>query len=419
MFFDHAKIFVQGGKGGNGSNAFRREKFVPFGGPAGGNGGRGAHVILRVDSQHNTLLQFKKKKHFKAPSGVNGAGKSQHGARGEDMIISVPPGTVVRDAETNAVLADLIKPDQEFIVAHGGLGGRGNITFKTSTRQAPRIAEKGLPGEERWVVLELKLIADVGIIGVPNAGKSTLLSSVTAAKPKIANYPFTTLQPNLGVVVVGDRDFVMADIPGLIEGAHEGAGLGHRFLRHVERTRLLIHLLDGASADPIAEFDKINEELALFNPALADKPQIIALNKKDLPDAHKYWDAVQAKAAERGEEVIFISAVTQDGVLNLMRLVAAKLETLPQIAPIEPETPVFTITEEDALFTLEKRPDGFHVEGEGVTKLVVQTYWELDNAVDRAQQQLESMGVLEALRKAGVKAGDTVFLADMELEWMW
>lgn len=419
MFFDHAKIFVQGGKGGNGSSAFRREKYVPHGGPAGGNGGRGAHVILRVDSQYNTLLQFKKKRHFKAPAGIHGAGKKQHGARGVDMIVPVPPGTVVREAETNAVLADLIKPDQEFIVAHGGSGGRGNVAFKTSTRQAPRIAERGLPGEERWVVLELKLIADVGIIGVPNAGKSTLLSSVTAAKPKIANYPFTTLQPNLGVVIVDNRDFVMADIPGLIEGAHDGAGLGHRFLRHVERTRLLIHLLNGASPDPIAEFDKINEELALFNPVLADKPQIIALNKKDLPDAHEHWAAVQAKAAKRGEDVIFVSAATQDGVLNLMRMVADKLKTLPQVAPIEPETPVFTLTEEDALFTLEKRADGFHVEGEGVAKLVAQTYWSLDNAVDRAQQQLESMGVLEALRIAGAKAGDTVFLADLELEWMW
>jgi len=419
MFFDQVKIFVQGGHGGNGSSAFRREKYVPYGGPAGGSGGRGGHVILKVDAQYNTLVQFKRKKHFKAPVGVHGRGKSQHGAIGNDLIVPVPPGTVVRDAETNAILADLVEPGQTFVVARGGIGGRGNIAFKTSTRQAPRLAERGLPGEERWVILELKLIADVGIVGVPNAGKSTLLASVTAAKPKIANYPFTTLQPNLGVVLVDDRDFVMADIPGLIEGAHEGARLGHHFLRHVERTRLLIHVLDGLSPDPLAEFEKINDELRLFNPLLAEKPQILVLNKKDIPTAADHWDAVQQKAEELGIPARFISAATQDGVRDLMRLVAAQLAELPEVAPVTPDVPVFTLEGDDAAFTVTKQPDGYHVDGTGVQRLVSQTYWDMHEAVERAQLQLEAMGVLAALREAGVQAGDTVFLADMELEWMW
>ena len=419
MFFDHAKIFVQGGRGGNGASAFRREKYVPYGGPAGGSGGRGGHVILRVDPQYNTLLQFKRKKHFKARPGEHGRGKNRQGGQGEDLIVPVPPGTVVRDAETGALLADLVEPGQTFVVAHGGIGGRGNVAFKTSTRQAPRLAERGLPGEERWIILELKLIADVGIIGMPNAGKSTLLASVTAAKPKIANYPFTTLQPNLGVVEVDSRDFVMADIPGLIEGAHEGAGLGHQFLRHVERTRLLVHMLDGTSADPLADFDTINAELRLFNPALAEKMQILVLNKKDVPSAAEHWDAVQAKAAELDFPARFVSAATQDGVRDLMRLVAEKLAELPAPEPLTPDVPVFTLNESESEFTVERRPDGYHVEGVGVRRLVAQTYWDMPEAVERAQLQLETMGVLAALREAGVQAGDTVFLADMELEWVW
>ncbi len=420
MFFDQAKIYVQGGKGGNGISAFRREKFVPYGGPAGGSGGRGGHVIFQVDPQYNTLVRFKRQIHFKARPGEHGRNKNQQGANGQDLIVPVPPGTVVRSAETNAVLADLVEPGQTFVVARGGNGGRGNAAFKTATRQSPRVAERGLPGEERWVVLELKLIADVGIVGVPNAGKSTLLASVTAARPKIANYPFTTLQPNLGVVVIDGRDFVLADIPGLVEGAHEGVGLGHQFLRHVERTRLLIHLLDGASADPLAEFEQINDELRLFNPALAQKPQILVLNKQDLPTAHNHWPAVQEKA--RAEEIpaMFISAATQTGVTDLMRLVADKLNTIPLAAPTAtPETPTFTLPAEETTFTVEKRTDGFHVEGPGVFKIVAQTYWNVDEAVERAQLQLEQLGVLAALRRAGVQAGDTVYLADMELEWMW
>lgn len=419
MFFDQVKIHVKGGRGGNGASAFRREKFVPRGGPSGGHGGRGGHIIFQVDPDLNTLIRFKNQIHFRAENGTHGGGKNQRGAEGRDMLVPVPPGTMVRDADTGALLADLIKPDDQFIAANGGRGGRGNSAFKSSVRQAPRMAERGLDGEERWLVLELKLIADAGIVGLPNAGKSTLLASVTAAQPKIADYPFTTLQPNLGVVVVDHRDFVLADIPGLIEGAHSGAGLGHQFLRHVERTRLLIHLLDGASPDPVADLHQINEELTLYNPILAEKPQLIVLNKHDLPDAHTHWPNVQTEAEALGYPAYFVSAATQHGVRALMGEV---LQTLDELPPIEPTpldaVPVFTLDDE-ARFEIDIREDGYHVTGTAVAELVAQTYWNMEEAVLRAQGQLKQMGVLDALREAGVEAGDTVFLADLEMEWMW
>ncbi len=421
MLFDQAKIYVKGGDGGQGSNAFRREKFVAHGGPAGGNGGRGGHVILKVDPQLNTLVHFKRKVHFKAERGLNGGNKNQQGANGSDLIVSVPPGTVVRQDETDDILADLVEPAQECIIATGGRGGRGNTVFKSSTNQAPHIFEKGLLGQERWLKLELKLIADVGIAGVPNAGKSTLLASVTAAKPKIADYPFTTLQPNLGVVLVGHRDFVMADIPGLIEGAAEGVGLGHQFLRHIERTRLLIHLLDGAADDPLSDFEKINEELHRYNPRLAEKPQIVVLNKHDLPMAHDAWPLVQMMAEEAGYEAYFVSAATQHGVNDLMDLVLRRLDTIPRMPLVEERdiVPVFTLDDDPEAFIVEKGPDGFYVQGSIITDLVAQTHWELSEAVQRAHLKLERLGVLDVLREAGVQVGDTVFLAEVELEWMW
>ena len=420
MFFDQVKIHVKGGDGGDGASAFRREKFVAQGGPSGGNGGRGGHIILQVDPQLNSLVHFRRRNRFVGERGKHGSGKDQHGAGGEDRIVLVPPGTIVRHADTNAVLKDLVEPGQEFIVANGGRGGRGNAAFRSSTRQAPRMAERGAAGQEVWVILELKLIADVGIIGVPNAGKSTLLASVTAAKPKIANYPFTTLQPNLGVVLVDDRDFVMADIPGLIEGAHEGVGLGHQFLRHVERTRLLIHLLDGASEDPLSEFDQINEELRLFNPLLADKPQIIVLNKHDLPSAQVHWPDIQARAAAMETTAFFISGATRTGVQDLMRYVLDQLETLPEATLlVEEETPVFTLGAEQEPFAVHEQDGAFYVSGTSIEQLVAQTYWDIDEAVEQVQYKLDGMGILEALREAGVQPGDTVFLADVELEWMW
>ncbi|MEM7031611.1 MAG: GTPase ObgE [Chloroflexota bacterium] len=420
MFFDQIKLHVQGGDGGNGASAFRREKFVAQGGPSGGNGGRGGHVVLKVDPQLNTLIHFRHRNRFKGDRGIHGGGKDQHGKAGADKIVSVPPGTIVRQADTEILLGDLVEPGQEFIVAQGGRGGRGNAAFKSSTRQAPRMAEKGAPGQALWIQLELKIIADVGIAGVPNAGKSTLLASVTAAKPKIANYPFTTLQPNLGVVLVDHRDFVMADIPGLIEGAHEGVGLGHQFLRHVERTRLLIHLLDGASADPLSEFDQINEELRLFNPTLAEKPQILVLNKHDLPFAHEHWPAVQERAAVLDLPVFFVSAASRHGVAELMGFVLTKIDELPEVGPlVEVETPVFTLESDSQAFEVETDEGVFYVSGSAIDHLVAQTYWDIDEAVQQAQFKLESMGVLPALREAGVEPGDTVFLGELELEWMW
>jgi GTP-binding protein len=420
MFFDEAKIFVKAGDGGNGVVAFRREKYVPHGGPAGGHGGNGGNVIVTVNPQLNTLIHFKKRSHFRAGPGSHGGGKNQTGARGEDVIIEVPPGTVLRAAENGALLADLTATEQQIVVAHGGRGGRGNTSFKSATNQAPRVAERGLPGEELWLTLELKLIADVGLIGMPNAGKSTLLAVLSAARPKIADYPFTTLEPNLGVIIREHRDLVLADIPGLIAGAHAGAGLGHQFLRHVERSRLLVHLLNGAAPDPLAEFEQINEELALFSPRLATKPQLVVLNKNDLPDTHRHWPAIEARAKELAWPVYQISAVTGEGLPALTAGLFDALAELPRETRLEfeaAEIPVFTLEPEP--FAIEKRDSGWRVTGPRIEQLARQTYWGVDEAVVRAYHILERIGVHDALRAAGVVPGDTVFLHDVELEWVW
>lgn len=419
MFFDEAKIFVKAGDGGDGVIAFRREKYVPRGGPAGGHGGKGGDVILEADPNLNTLIHFKHRSHFKAGRGEHGGGKNMTGANGEDLVIPVPLGTVAREAETGALVADLTEPGQRAVVAQGGRGGRGNTSFKSSTNQAPRIAERGLPGVELWLTLELKLIADVGIIGVPNAGKSTLLSVVSAARPKIADYPFTTLQPNLGVVVLDSRDMVLADIPGLIEGAHAGAGLGHQFLRHVERSRILLHLLNGAAPDPLADFDQINQELALFSPRLAEKPQLVVLNKIDLPEARAHWSAVKARARELGWPVHQISAVTGEGISELIAKLFEQLDQLPREELFAEEVPVFTLDQDPNFFEIEKRPDGWRVIGPRIEELAYQTRWDTEEGVMRAYRILERMGVHEALREAGVEPGDTVYLHNVELEWAW
>jgi GTP-binding protein len=419
MFFDEAKIYIKAGDGGDGLVAFRREKYVPYGGPAGGSGGKGGDVILEVDPGLNTLVHFKQRSHFKAANGERGGPKNMTGAAGQNEIIYVPPGTVARHAETRVLLADLTEPGQRAIVALGGKGGRGNTAFKSSTNQTPKVAERGLPGEELWLTLELKLIADVGIIGVPNAGKSTLLAVVSAARPKIADYPFTTLQPNLGVVVQDQRDFVLADIPGLIEGAHEGVGLGFQFLRHVERCRLLIHLLNGASANPLAEFEQINEELRLFSPQLATKPQLVVLNKVDLPDAASHWPAIQACAAKLGWPVYQVSAVTGQGVTQLMLAVVDQLDQLPREQLYAEEVPVFTLEQSPDFFEVAQMAAGWRVSGPRIKQLAAQTYWDNDEAIMRAYRILEKMGVHEALRQAGVEPGDTVYLEDVELEWAW
>ena len=417
MFFDEAKIYVKGGDGGNGCVSFRREKYVPFGGPNGGDGGKGGDVYLVVNPHLNTLVAFKRQRHFKAQRGGHGRGKNQTGRSGQDLVIEVPPGTVVRDAKTGEFIADLTEPGQKVLVARGGRGGRGNAAFATPTNQAPRIAERGEPGQERWLHLELKLIADVGIVGVPNAGKSTLLAAVSAARPKIADYPFTTLEPNLGVVALDEAtSFVMADIPGLIEGASRGAGLGHTFLRHIERTRLIVHLLDGASPNPLRDYETINEELALFDEKLAAKPQLVVLNKIDLPQAQAIWPAVKEAIEARGKPILSISALTGQGVREMLGRVAEMLKALPRKEVTLPEAKVLRPREEEA-FTIVREDGAWRVRGAKVERLAAMTNWDLDEAVQRFHRIITRMGVTMALREAGVQIGDTVRIGKVELEW--
>ena len=348
MLVDEAKIFVASGKGGDGIVAFRREKYVPRGGPSGGSGGRGGDVVLITDANLNTLYSFRKRVHFTAKPGGKGGSSNKTGANAEPLAVYVPPGTVVRDAETGGLIADLVGPEAQTTVAQGGRGGRGNALFKTAANQAPRMAEKGAPGIERWITLELKLIADVGLVGVPNAGKSTLLSVVSNAKPKIADYPFTTLEPNLGAVVYDNLDLVFADIPGLIEGAHLGVGLGHSFLRHVQRTRMIVHLLDGTAADPIADYNQIRAELALYDEKLAERPEIVVINKIDMPQAREYLELLREGLAARGiDSPLTISALTRENVDSLIQRVFSMAANLPretQVAPIE--TPLYELADE-------------------------------------------------------------------------
>jgi GTP-binding protein len=418
VFFDEVKIYVKAGDGGDGCVSFRREKYVPLGGPSGGDGGKGGDVYLVANPHLNTLISFKRRVHFKAKRGAHGRGKGQKGRQGEDVLVEVPPGTVVRDAETEEFIADLTQEGQRVLVAQGGRGGRGNAAFATSTNQAPRIAERGAPGQERWLYLELKLIADVGVVGVPNAGKSTLLSVVSAARPKIAAYPFTTLEPNLGVVALGDyTSFVMADIPGLIEGAHDGAGLGHDFLRHIERTRMIIHLLDGASADPLGDYESINDELALFDPALARKPQLVVLNKMDLPQTQALWPSIQKAMKAGGQRAMSISAVTGEGVKEMLCSVAEMLANLPTEEPATTEVKVFRPVEEDKALTVTWEDDAWQVQGAEVERVAAMTNWDLDEAVQRFQRIADAMGLKAALREAGVQLGDTVRIGEVELEW--
>jgi len=418
MFFDEAKIYVKSGDGGDGCIAFRREKFVPFGGPSGGNGGPGGSVYLVVDRNLNTLIYFRRKIHFKAERGGRGSSKNQQGGAGQDLFIPVPAGTVVYDADSGDALADLVEDAQQVVVARGGRGGRGNAVFASPTNQTPRLAEHGEPGQERWLRLELKLIADVGIVGVPNAGKSTLLSVVSAARPKIADYPFTTLEPNLGVVTIdGHHSFVLADVPGLIEGASQGAGLGLQFLRHVERTRLIIHLLDGAAQDPLADYAVINHELAEFSQQLATRPQIVVLTKMDLPDAQAWWPLVQEAMGERGVEAHAISAVTRQGVQGLMRRAFELLQSLPAAEPAGETVTVIRPAEDENAFRIEREGDGWRVRGVRAERVAAMTPFGVPEAAARFQRQLAAMGIIAALERAGVQPGDLVRIGEQELEW--
>ncbi len=420
MFFDQAKIHVQAGAGGNGIVAFRREKFMPKGGPAGGNGGRGGHVYVLADQNLNTLHAFRRRTHFRAKRGAHGGGNQKTGAAGDDLRISVPVGAIVRAAETDAVLADLTRDGQEALVARGGRGGRGNAAFKSGRNRAPRLAENGEVGEEGWLDLELKIVADAAIVGVPNAGKSTLLSVISEATPKIADYPFTTVVPNLGVADVSHIQIVFADIPGLLEGAHDGVGLGLDFLRHIERSRIVVHLLDGVSPDPLGDFEVINQEMALFNPALAERPQLIVLNKIDLPQAQKIWLRVQERLAEKGSPTLAISAVTGENVQRLLYQVKSLLDTLPPaIAPETPaELPALSPAEDETAFSIAHLEDNLWlVEGAAIARAAQMTNWDYYESGLRFQRILSAMGIADSLRAQGVQDGDRVQIGTVELVW--
>ena len=419
MFIDEAIITVHSGKGGDGAVHFRREKYVPRGGPDGGDGGRGGDVILEVLPTLNTLSRFRHERKFRAQDGLRGAKQNMTGRSAEDLVVQVAPGTLVFNDETSELLGDLVEPGQRLVVAKGGRGGRGNARFATSTNQVPRIAERGEPGHSLTLRLELKLIADVGIVGVPNAGKSTLLSAVTNARPKIAPYPFTTLEPNLGVADLDeDASLVLADIPGLIEGAHMGVGLGHDFLRHIQRTRVLIHLLDGLAEDPLLDLAQINSELALFDPQLGHKPQVIAVNKMDLEEVRQRWPSLQRKLKRRGHTPIAISAVSGENTRELLfRAFRLLAEFEPSSLDEGAALPVYRLQADPRDFTIEREPDGWRVSGASIERAAAMTYWEHDQSVRRFQKILEALGIEKALREAGVQSGDTVYISDYELEW--
>lgn len=432
MFVDKTKIYVKGGDGGNGIIAFRREKYVPDGGPAGGDGGNGGNVVFQVDEGLRTLVDFRYQKHFKAKNGENGRSKSQNGKNAEDLIVRVPPGTVVLDDDTGEVLGDLITHGQQLVVAKGGRGGRGNIRFASPSNPAPYIAENGEEGQERWIVLELKVLADVGLVGLPSVGKSTLLSVVTAAKPKIAAYHFTTLSPNLGVVDLGEgRQFVLADLPGLIEGAHAGVGLGHEFLRHVERTRMILHVVDMAATegrDPFEDWLNINKELQLYSPLLLERPQVIVANKMDMEEAKKNLEQFQERLKRyeqehrRVYEIIPISALTKKGIDQLVYKTADLLEQIPEqsltFQPDEQQVVYRMEKEEDKSFAIRRENDIFVIESDYIEKLIRRTQFSSTDAMLRFARILKNMGVDDALRERGVEEGQTVRIGDFEFEFV-
>lgn len=426
MFYDYAKVNVKAGDGGNGIVAFRREKYVPKGGPAGGDGGKGGSIILRADEGLRTLIDFRYQTHYKGKRGDHGSGAKQHGRSADDIVLRVPVGTVVRDADTKKLLGDLRHHGQEIVVAQGGRGGRGNARFVSSTHRAPAFAENGEKGEERWITLELKLLADVGLVGFPNVGKSTIISRVSAAKPKIANYHFTTLEPNLGMVRVdAGRSFVIADVPGLVEGAAEGAGLGHRFLRHVERTRVLVHVVDLSGSegrDPLEDLAVIRGELERYAPQLNEKPMVIVANKVDLMSDDDR-DAALARLSEAYPEVrIFPMSAATDSDLN--ELVYHLADILDAIGPVEYAEEDFEPVEEkpqkqEAPFRVQKiGPDAYEVVGPEIDGLVGRTQFERDEAVERFMKILDNMGIEKALREAGIQDGDTVIVGPMALDYL-
>ena len=424
MLADTAQIYVEAGNGGNGLVSFHREKYVAAGGPDGGDGGHGGDVIFVVDEKLSTLMDFRYRRHYKAQNGEDGKAAKSSGKNGQDLFVKVPVGTIIKDAESGRIIADLKQIGQQFVVAKGGNGGWGNCHFATATRQIPRFAKSGTEGERRDIIMELKLLADVGLVGFPNVGKSTLLSVVSDARPKIANYHFTTLEPNLGVVDMGvGRSFVMADIPGIIEGASEGIGLGHEFLRHVERTRLLIHVVDASGIEgrnPIEDFDLINKEIEMYNSTLASRTQIVAANKRDLVYDASIYDSFCAEMEQRGYKVFQISAATNSGVSELMNYVASILDDIP--VPVlfdEDEDEVQVISYEDeAPFTCRVEDGVYIVEGRWLKRLLGSTNFEDNESLQYFQNALRKKGVIKALEKLGISEGDPVQMYEVEFDYI-
>ena len=426
MFVDKAKIFIKAGSGGNGAIAFHREKYVAAGGPDGGDGGKGGNVIFHVDPGLSTLMDFRYKRKYAAKPGGDGAGNRCNGKKGEDIVINVPPGTIVRDSESGRVLADLSDAEHDVVLIKGGNGGWGNSHFATATRQTPNFAKNGQPGIEREVILELKLLADVGLVGFPNVGKSTLLSVTTQAAPKIANYHFTTLEPNLGVVELAEHmSFVLADIPGIIEGASEGVGLGHEFLRHIERTRLLIHVVDVSSIEgrnPIEDFDIINEELSRYNMELEKRPQIVAANKTDIIQDEEAYENFKTEIKRRGYTLFEISAATRAGVDELMKHVYSELQKLPPIQVYEPEMDLEEETRTDTTergFDISMDGNVYVVSGSWIESVGGSVNFSDEESMQYFQRALKNHGVIDALEEAGIHEGDTVRIGDLEFDFVW
>lgn len=425
MFTDKARIFIKAGKGGNGAISFHREKYVAAGGPDGGDGGKGGNVIFRAELGMTTLMDFRYKRKYVAENGADGAGKRQKGKKGEDIIIKVPQGTVVRDAESNRIIADLSNPDKEVVLARGGNGGWGNAHFATAVRQTPNFAKNGQSGDEREILLELKLLADVGLVGFPNVGKSTLLSMTTKADPKIANYHFTTLAPNLGVVDLGDsRSFVLADIPGIIEGASEGVGLGHEFLRHIERTRILIHVVDVSGIEgrnPIEDFDIINAELANYDMSLEERPQIVAANKIDIIQDEKLYKDFLDEMKKRGIEVFEMSAATNNGVKELMQKTYEELKKLPPITVFEPEMDIEEEYEDKdgKGYEIKRDNEAYVITGSWIEAVGGSVNFSDNESLQYFQRALLNRGVIEDLINMGIKEGQTVRIGDLEFDFVF
>ncbi|MGV8025200.1 MAG: GTPase ObgE [Anaerolineaceae bacterium] len=417
MFIDEAEIQIRSGRGGDGMMHFRKEKFVNRGGPDGGDGGRGGNIIFSVNPHMNTLYKFQHNRTYWAEDGKRGGTSNQTGRSAEPLIIEVPPGTIIHEKGTDRVLADLTAEGQSVVLCNGGRGGRGNSRFANSRHQAPRMAERGEPGQDLEIRLELKLIADIGIIGMPNAGKSSMLAAITNAKPKIADYPFTTLVPNLGVAVMDmDISLVLADIPGLIEGAHMGIGLGDMFLRHIQRTKVLIHLLDGNSQNAMADFSQINTELSLFDPKLGEKPQIVVLNKMDLPEMDEKYATLKKQFKKIGIDLYSCSTLQKKNIREILWKAHELLQMIPA-ETVDTAIPVYTAEVDEKAFSIERKDEEFILHGIAIERAAAMTYWDNYESIRRFQRILQALGITEALRKKGIEEGDPVVIGDYELTW--